>query len=153
MASRGLRVATGEHCYSRFGFRDLLENGAAHIIQPDLVYTGGFMEAKKIAAMAEAHYVSVAPHNPDGTGKMAASIHLSANIPNFLVLESFAHFDVPWLQELTGDVLEFDDGCFKVPEGPGWGFEVDEGVARKHPGSTECKLNMFSDDWEKSMCK
>jgi galactonate dehydratase len=61
-----LRVATGEHTYSRYGFLSLLRQNAAHIIQPDIVYSGGFLETKKIASMAEAHYVSVAPHNCDG---------------------------------------------------------------------------------------
>ena len=92
----GARVATGEHTYSRFGFQELLAKQAAHVLQPDLVYSGGFMETKKIAAMAEAHYVAIAPHNCDGPGRLMASIHLSANIPNFLILESFDDFDVPW---------------------------------------------------------
>ena len=83
----GARVATGEHCYARFGFDDLMDRGGAHVIQPDLVYSGGFMETKKIAAMAEAKYISVAPHNCDGPGRLVASIHLCANIPNFLILE------------------------------------------------------------------
>ena len=67
-SAMGARVATGEHTYARFGFNELLSKQAAHVIQPDLVYSGGFMETKKIAAMAEAHYVSVAPHNCDGPG-------------------------------------------------------------------------------------
>ncbi|MHB8589971.1 MAG: mandelate racemase/muconate lactonizing enzyme family protein [Candidatus Dormibacteraceae bacterium] len=91
----GARVATGEHTYARFGFEALLSRQAAHVIQPDLVYSGGFMETKKIAAMAEAHYVSVAPHNCDGPGKLACSVQLCANIPNFLILESFATSTFP----------------------------------------------------------
>ena len=66
----GARVATGEHTYSRFGFQELLAKQAAHVLQPDLVYSGGFMETKKIAAMAEAHYVAIAPHNCDGPGRL-----------------------------------------------------------------------------------
>src|SRR5206468_325277 len=100
-SAMGCRVATGEHTYARFGFNDLLSQHAAHVIQPDLAYSGGFMEMKKIAAMAEAHYVSVAPHNCDGPGKLAASVHLCANIPNFLILETFADFDVAWRRDLV----------------------------------------------------
>jgi galactonate dehydratase len=153
-SAMGLRIATGEHTYARFGFEELLARNAAHVIQPDLVYAGGFMETKKIAAMAEAHYVSVAPHNCDGPGRLMASIHLCANIPNFLILESFADFDVPWRAELVrsgGPVLE--DGAYLVPASPGWGYEIDEDVARAHPGTTSARMNMFEGEWERRMCR
>lgn len=153
-SAMGARVATGEHTYSRFGFQELLSRQAAHVIQPDLVYAGGFMETKKIAAMAEAHYVSVAPHSCDGPGRLMASIHLCANIPNFLILENFGDFDVPWRKDLVksgGPVL--DKGYFLVPNVPGWGYEIDEDVARAHPGSTKARLNMFSGEWETLMCR
>lgn len=153
-SAMGARVATGEHTYSRFGFRELLAREAAHVIQPDLVYSGGFMETKKIAAMAEAHYVSVAPHNCDGPGRTMASIHLCANIPNFLILETFADFDVAWRKDLvkSGDAV-LKDGCYVVPTTPGWGYEIDEEVARAHPGSTKARLNMFEGEWERLMCR
>jgi galactonate dehydratase len=149
----GARVATGEHCYSRYGFADLLERNGAHVIQPDLVYSGGFMETKKIAAMAEAHYVSVAPHNCDGPGRLAASIHLCANIPNFLILETFSHFDVPWRKDLTHGEPKFKDGYYLVPSAPGWGVDYNEEAIRARPGSPECAMNMFSADWERLMCR
>lgn len=150
----GARVATGEHTYSRFGFQELLAKQAAHVLQPDLVYSGGFMETKKIAAMAEAHYVAVAPHNCDGPGRLMASIHLSANIPNFLILESFDDFDVPWRKDLirSGGPV-FDKGHYLVPTTPGWGYEIDEDVARAHPGSTKARMNMFEGEWERLMCR
>ncbi len=153
-SAMGARVATGEHTYSRYGFRELLAKQAAHVIQPDLVYAGGFAETKKIAEMAEAHYVSVAPHNCDGPGRLAASIQLCANIPNFLLLETFADFDVPWRKDLVASgepVLE--DGYYLVPDAPGWGYEIDEAVARAHPGSTRARMNMFAGDWERLMCR
>jgi galactonate dehydratase len=152
-SAMGARVATGEHTYSRFGFNEMLQKQAAHVIQPDLVYAGGFMETKKIAAMAEANYVSVAPHNCDGPGRLLASIHLCANIPNFLILETFADFDVPWRGDLVksgNPVLE--DGYYRVPTGPGWGYEIDEDVARAHPGSIKSRMNMFDGEWERLMC-
>ena len=81
------------------------------------------METKKIAAMAEAHYVSIAPHNCDGPGRLMASIHLCANIPNFLILESFDDFDVPWRKDLVrsgGPV--FENGYYLVPDRPRLGL-------------------------------
>ena len=153
-SAMGARVATGEHTYARFGFNEMLSKKGAHVIQPDLGYSGGFMETKKIAAMAEAHYVSVAPHNCDGPGKLMASIHLCANIPNFLVLETFADFDVPWRSALVkGGEIAVEDGYYPAPKAtPGWGCEIDEEVARAHPGSIKARMNMFDGEWERAMC-
>ena len=89
VAASPLRVATGEHTYSRFGFLDLLSRKGAHLIQPDIVYSGGFLETKKIAAIAETFYVSVAPHNCRGPLGTVIAMHLCANIPNFDILETF----------------------------------------------------------------
>jgi galactonate dehydratase len=153
-SAMGARVATGEHTYSRFGFQEMLQKQAAHVIQPDLVYSGGFMETKKIAAMAEAHYISVAPHNCDGPGRLIASIHLCANIPNFLILETFADFDVPWRKQLlkSGEP-QLVGGHYLAPSSPGWGYEVDEDVALSHPGSIKSRMNMFDGEWERLMCR
>ena len=151
----GARVATGEHTYGGYGFRELLAKQAAHVIQPDLAYNGGFLETKKVAAMAETHYVTVAPHNCDGPGKLAASIQLCANISNFLVLESFADFDVTWRADLVvgGETGIDADGTYSVPSAPGWGIEFDEEVIRAHPGSTAARMDMFADDWEARMSR
>lgn len=153
VAGSPLRVATGEHIYSRFGFLDLLQRKAAHVIQPDITYSGGFLETKKIAALAEAHYVSVAPHNCDGPLKTVAGIHLAANVPNFLILETFQDYDVPWREELTSGTPRLKSGYYEVPTGPGWGIEVNESVFEDHPQNPDAKLNMFSDDWEHHMCR
>jgi galactonate dehydratase len=152
-ASSPLRVATGEHTYSRYGFLDLLERKAAHTIQPDITYAGGFLETKKIAAMAETYYVSVAPHNCDGPLKTIASIHLAANIPNFLILETFQDFDVPWRNEIVSGMPQVVDGYLGVPSKPGWGVEVNEAVIAAHPEDPDAKLNMFASDWEERMCR
>lgn len=152
-SAMGARVATGEHTYSRFGFNELLQKKGTHVIQPDLGYTGGFMETKKIAAMAEAHYISVAPHNCDGPGKLMASIHACANMPNFLILETFADFDVAWRKHLVkGGEVKMQGGYYPVPTAPGWGYEIDEEVARAHPGSIKARMNMFDGEWERLMC-
>lgn len=153
VAGSPLRVATGEHIYSRFGFLDLLEHKAAHTIQPDITYAGGFLETKKIAALAETYYVSVAPHNCDGPLKTIAAIHLAANIPNFMILETFEDYDVPWRAELTSHFPALRDGYYDVPTAPGWGIEVNESAASAHPYDPDAKLNMFAADWEEKMCR
>lgn len=147
-----LRIATGEHTYSRYGFLSLLRQNAAHIIQPDIVYSGGFLETKKIAAMAEAHYISVAPHNCDGPLKTMIGVHLCANIPNFMILETFEDYDVPWRGDLLPDAPRVKDGYYEVPTGPGWGVSVNEAVIAAHPADPDAKLDMFSLGWEQKMC-
>ncbi len=147
------RVATGEHVYSRFGFLDLLQRRAAHVVQPDIAYSGGFLETKKIAALAEAHYVSVAPHNCDGPLKTMIGVHLCANIPNFLILETFEDYDVPWRQELAAGAPRVVNGFYELPAGPGWGIEINEEVIRAHPENPAAKMDMFSLGWEQRMCR
>jgi galactonate dehydratase len=153
VAASPLRVATGEHTYSRFGFLDLLEHKAVHVIQPDITYAGGFLETKKIAALAETYYVSVAPHNCDGPLKTIAGIHLAANVPNFLILETFQDYDVGWRENLTTGTPQVKDGYYEVPATPGWGVDVSEAALAEHPEDPDAKLNMFSSDWEERMCR
>ncbi len=153
VAASPLRVATGEHTYSRFGFLDLLARKAAHIVQPDYIYSGGFMETKKIAALAEAHYVSVAPHNCSGPLATMINVHLCANMPNFHILESFENYDVPWRQDLTPDAPRLTAGFYETPAAPGWGVTVDEAAVRAHPEDPDAKMNMFAGGWEQLMCR
>ncbi|MCK4962199.1 MAG: galactonate dehydratase, partial [Anaerolineales bacterium] len=87
--SINLPIATGERLYTRWEFRPLFEKNAAHIIQPDICNVGGIWELRKIAAMAEAYYVSVQPHNSNGPVQTIASLHLDASIPNFVFQEFF----------------------------------------------------------------
>ncbi|MEO8660183.1 MAG: mandelate racemase/muconate lactonizing enzyme family protein [Bryobacteraceae bacterium] len=153
VAAAPSRVATGEHTYSRFGFLDLLSRKAVHVIQPDLVYSGGFLETKKIAALAEAFYVSVAPHNCRGPLGTVIAIHLCANIPNFSILETFEDYDVPWRCDLTPGTPRVKNGYYELPAGPGWGVEVDESVISAHPENPNAKLDMFAIGWEETMCR
>jgi galactonate dehydratase len=153
VAASPLRIATGEHVYGRYGFLDLLLRKAAHLIQPDIVYSGGFLETKKIAALAETFYVSVAPHNCRGPLGTVIAMHLCANIPNFDILETFEDYDVPWRCDLTPGTPRVQKGYYAIPTGPGWGVDVDEELIRAHPENPNAKLNMFSDQWEEIMCR
>ena len=85
--ARKTHIATGERIFTKWGFREILEKGAASILQPDVCYAGGITELRLIAGMAEAYYVPIAPHNPQGPCSLAASFQIAACIPNFLVQE------------------------------------------------------------------
>ncbi|MBK5290734.1 MAG: galactonate dehydratase [Acidobacteriia bacterium] len=129
-------IATGERLVTRFAFREILEKQAAHVIQPDLCHCGGLWEAKKIAAMAEAYYVSVAPHNPLGPVANAAALHFALSTPNFLIQEDMLT-DVPWRWEVVRHNLQTENGYWLPSEAHGLGVEVDETAAARHPFQQE----------------
>lgn len=124
-------LATGECLYTRFEFLDLLSKHGADIIQPDICVCGGLLEMRKIAAIAEAHYVSVAPHNPMGPLATAVNVHFSAATPNFKILEYHLPDDKgggDWLDEPYWPT----DGYLQLrPDRPGLGVEVNEEVIEK----------------------
>ena len=117
-----LPIATGERIFTKWGFREILEKGAASIGQPDLCHAGGLTEGRLIAGMAEAYYVPVAPHNPMGPISLAVGLHLAASVPNFLVQEQVSlgegYLKKPFTLEKDGTVL--------IPRGPGLGVELDD---------------------------
>jgi galactonate dehydratase len=124
-------LATGERIFGRHGFRELLEQHAVRIIQPDIARTGGITEFKKIAAMADTYYVSVAPHNPNGPICTIASIHACVSIPNFLVLEFFEPDEVVFREIIDGG-LRRDRSAVYPPTGPGLGVQISETFLNKH---------------------
>lgn len=144
-------IAAGERCYTTFGFRDLLGHEAVHVIQPDVIHAGGILETKKIAAMAGAHYLSVAPHNPNGPIAEAASIQLGATIPNFLILEHLVD-DVAWRDTVVTAPPVIRDGYAYLPETPGLGIDFVVEECEKHPYKP-VNLSLFSDAPEKNIMK
>jgi galactonate dehydratase len=129
-------IATGERLVTRFQFREVFEKQACHVIQPDLCHCGGLLEGKKIAAMAEAYYMGVAPHNPLGPVANAAALHFALSTPNFLIQEDMLT-DVPWRWDVVKHSLETRDGYWEPATAPGLGVEVDEHEAEKHPFQQE----------------
>lgn len=128
-------IALGERLYSRWDFKPFLESGAVDIIQPDLSHAGGLSECRRIAAMAEAYDVAVAPHCPLGPLALAACLQLAATAPNVAIQEMSLgiHYNVghDLLEFITDkDVLSPVDGYLPIPEGPGLGVTIDEAAVR-----------------------
>lgn len=121
-------IATGERLFLKWGFRDVLEKGAAAILQPDPCICGGILESVHIAAMAESHYVDVAPHNPYGPINLAAALQIDASVPNFL-LQEYVHLGEGYLKE----PFVVRNGYIELPKGPGLGIEVDEEYVASRP--------------------
>jgi galactonate dehydratase len=125
-------VATGERLTTKYEFARVLATGAAAILQPNLGRVGGILEAKKIAGMAEAHYVQIAPHLYSGPVLGAANIQLAACCPNFLLLEGIIDWG-GFHADLLRRAIAWEDGYVIPPAEPGLGIELDVDVAAAHP--------------------
>ncbi|MAS34077.1 MAG: hypothetical protein CL610_08720 [Anaerolineaceae bacterium] len=123
-------ICTGENQYTKFEFVELLQRKATDIIMPDLAKAGGIMEAKRIAEIADAFYVPIAPHNVSSPLGMMAACHAMAAVTNFLVLE-FHGRDISWWEDLCdGDKPFIQDGWMTVSDKPGIGVELNDAVAK-----------------------
>ncbi|NLV08431.1 galactonate dehydratase [Halomicrobium mukohataei] len=129
-------IATGERMFSRWDYKSLFENGTVDVIQPDLSHAGGITEVKKIAAMAEAYDVAMAPHCPLGPLALASCLQVDATAANAFIQEQ--SLDIHYNE--TTDVLDYladpavfdyDDGYVEIPDGPGLGVEIDEEYVRE----------------------
>lgn len=129
----GCPLATGESLYSRYEFLALLNARGADIVQPDVCVVGGLGEMRRIWTLAEAHYVTLAPHNPMGALATAVNLHLCLAAPNFKILEYRLPpgFDTRRADGDTGSYvrdpyLPVDGHLLPRPERAGWGVEIDE---------------------------
>jgi galactonate dehydratase len=127
-------IATGERLHTIFEFEMLLRRGAVQFVRPDVCMCGGITGAKKVAALAEANYVGVVPHNPLGPVSTAACVQLAACIPNFAIQEYPTGEDEPPKSEIMSTKLTYDGkGSLIVPDAPGIGVELAPDAAERHP--------------------
>lgn len=132
-------IAFGERLYTRWDVKRFLEDGSVDILQPDIAHAGGISETKKIAIMAEAYDVAIAPHCPIGPIALAASIQVALSIPNFVIQEMSLgmHYNVEAGEEdlntylVDQTVFDIEDGFVKAPTGYGLGIEINEEVVRR----------------------
>ncbi len=121
-------LATGESLYNRYEFLALLTVRGADIVQPDVCVVGGLSEMRRIAVIAEAHYATVAPHNPMGPLATAVNVHFAAACTNFKILEYKMPLDAPYVVD---PYLPVDGHLELRPDRPGWGVEIDEKALEK----------------------
>jgi len=119
-------LASGECNYTKHEFRTILQAQCLDIVQPDICLCGGVIEMKKIAAMAEAHYVMVAPHNPMGPLATTVNVHFAASTPNFLILEYHPDDQAP-RKDLLKEPLMVKDGYIPLPKQAGLGRRAQRG--------------------------
>ncbi|PSL33662.1 galactonate dehydratase [Dyadobacter jiangsuensis] len=140
-------IASGERLTGIHAFRDMLEKRSVSVIQPDITHCGGLSEVRKIAALADAYRVSIAPHNPQGPVSTAASIEFGFSAPSYIICES-VHNDVEWRQDVVqeGFVVEQKGRIVKPNALPGLGIEIDEKEVARHPFQQEVLQRSFYKD-------
>ncbi len=126
-----LPLCLSERLMTRWGFRELFENGAARFVMPDISWCGGISEAKKLAAVAETWYLPIAPHNCGGPVLHAATLHLAANVTNLFIAESVRRHYLDEYRGIVTPLLPVKDGAFPLPPGPGLGVELTAEVLRR----------------------
>ena len=139
-------VATGERYFTHLGFREVLESGAVDILQPDVIHAGGLLDMKKIAAMADARSVLMAPHNSNGPVCTTASVHFDFCTTNIKVQECFDDFSESWVVDAVPGTPRPQDGYFYPPQGSGLGISLNEDLIKEHPYK-EGFFNMFEPNW------
>ncbi|KAI5362211.1 Putative mandelate racemase/muconate lactonizing enzyme domain, enolase-like protein [Septoria linicola] len=144
-AQTTIPIALGERLYTRWDAKKFLEDGLIDILQPDIAHAGGISETKRLANLAEAYDVAIAPHCPLGPIAFAASLHVGLSTPNFTILEMSLgmHYNVEagdidlntYLKDQS--VFEIKEGYVAAPKGPGLGIDVDEEMIRRISADTE----------------
>jgi galactonate dehydratase len=118
------------------------------ILQPDIIHAGGILDMKKIAAMADARSIMLAPHNSNGPVCTAASVHFDFCTTNIKVQECFDDFSEPWVVDAVPGTPRPQDGYFHLPQGPGLGISLNEDLIKEHPFQ-EGFFNLFAADWHR----
>ena len=126
-------IATGERLYTKFPFAQIVEAHAADVLQPDIANAGGITELKKIAAIAEAKHITIAPHNVCSPVGAQAEVHLAASIVNFEILEYHAEYYTEHYFTVFDGFPRQQDGYVTLSDAPGLGLEMNEDEIAAHP--------------------
>jgi len=141
-------IAAGERLYTQAEFYRLTALRAVDIVQMDLAHCGGIAAGKKIAAMAAAQDLRVAPHCSIGPVALAACLHFDVSTPNFMVQEAFAEFDVPWRSALVYGWNPIKNGEFVLTDKPGLGLELDDAAIAEHPFVANAFPSLWDARWQ-----
>ena len=140
-------VATGERITRLTDFRDLFAARACEVCQLDLTHVGGFSGGQRVASLAEAYRISLAPHNPQGPVSTAASLEYGFYQPSYIICET-VHSDVPWREDVVteGFSVEKKGRLVRPNNKPGLGIELNEEEIKKHPFKPELPQRVFYRD-------
>jgi L-alanine-DL-glutamate epimerase-like enolase superfamily enzyme len=136
-----VRIATGENMYTRFGFRDLINQRAADIVQPDIGRCGGITEAKKIATLAGANGLLFVPHSFGDAVSQLSALHIIASSPEAMIMEMDITYN-PLRSELSGHLLDVRDGYIELPTEPGLGVALTQEIRERYPYKAGLDLSL-----------
>jgi galactonate dehydratase len=140
-------IAAGERLYTLSDFYRLTVLRAADIVQMDVCHCGGILASKKIAAMAAAQDMRIAPHCSVGPVAQAACLHLGMACPNLMIQEAFGEFDVPWRNDIVKGWNPLSKGVFKLSDNPGLGIDISEEVVAQHPYQKNPFPSLWDEAW------
>jgi galactonate dehydratase len=126
-----VKISVGERLHTRWEFVPIFENNLADFVMPDVTWTGGITELKKISTMAEAYYIPVSPHDASGPINVLAGAHVMMTTPNFYKLETM-RYDLGAYGAFIEPGLDIRNGDLYVPDAPGLGVEIDMDFIRSH---------------------
>ena len=145
--STHLTLAAGERLYTQADFYRLTALRAADVVQMDVAHCGGILASKKIAAMAAAQDLRIAPHCSVGPVAFAACLHVDASTPNFMIQEAFGEFDVPWREKLVDGWHPVKNGVLTLSDRPGLGLELNEAEIAAHPYIQNPFPSLWDESW------
>ncbi len=128
VAASPVKICASERLFTRFGFCQLIERGATHIVMPDVVWTGGLSEARKIAALADTHYLPITTHDTVGPVALRAGAHLSMHAPNAMIVETVRGYYLGWYDDVLTAPIVIRDGYLELDERPGLGAALREEI-------------------------
>jgi galactonate dehydratase len=136
-------LATGERLTTKYGFNQICQRHLVDYVQPDVVHCGGIMEMKKIATIAEAYRIQLAPHNPQSDVSTLASLHVDFSTPNFVIQEiTHRGNEQYWKDLFYGGIIAYEKGFALPPDRPGLGVNLDEKVAAQRPYQPHTRLQL-----------
>jgi L-alanine-DL-glutamate epimerase-like enolase superfamily enzyme len=125
-AETKIPLCVSERLFTRFGFRPVIEAQAVDIVMPDIAWTGGLSETRKICSLADSYYLPITTHDTIGPVALWAAAHLMLHIPNAMIMETVRSYYLGWYREVVEDPLPVEDGWLTLPEKPGLGTRLRE---------------------------
>ena len=139
-------VCAAERLMTRYEFREYIENGSAEIVMPDLIWTGGISETKKIATLADTYQTPIAPHDWTGPINVFACAHISMNCQNVMLQETNRAYYKGWYDKFIEPNIVVKDGYLLAPEGPGLGTQLKKSVFERSDVHIEESTEYY--EWE-----
>ncbi len=136
-ASSPVKICASERLFTRYGFRELIERKGTHIVMPDIVWTGGITEARKIAILADTHYLPITTHDTVGPVALWAGAHLALHAPNTMIVETVRGYYLGWYNEVMTEPIQITDGYLTLGDRPGLGTALREEVLSRPDAHVE----------------